>query len=382
MPFTPPLDLTSLPQPVQRVIGATAPAPMRMMAARGAMPGLQPEQIVTVIALFARGDLEHVEQAAREAAQATLEKLPPPILGAAASSAETPAGILDLLASLYVGQDDVVERIVLNPAVTVDTVALLAKIGSERTSELIATNEQRLLEHTVIIEALYLNKRTRMSTADRVLELAVRNGKQLAIPSFREAAEAIKDELISAPDAEPTPDDILFFEAQREGEILDAQGLGTAIVVEDEEGKPKVEEKAKSLEQKIRDMPISMKIRTATLGTAAQRAFLVRDKNRLVSTAVVRSPLLQENEAAAFAASRSVGEEVLRLLASNGEFTKSHAIKFSLVSNPRTPISSSMRLLPHLRSDELKKLMKSKGVPAQIAKLAKQELDKKKPGSQ
>ncbi|MGZ3450567.1 MAG: hypothetical protein ACXWUG_25945 [Polyangiales bacterium] len=381
MPFSPSIDLNALPQPVQRVIGAAAPAPMRMMAARGAMPGLRPEQIVTVVALLARGDLAHVEQAAREAAEATLAKLPPPVLTATVGSADAPPGILDLLATVYAGQDDVIERIVLNGSVAVDTIARVARTGTERITELVATNEQRLLDHPTIIEALYLNKRTRMSTADRVLELAVRNGKTLGIPAFREAAEAIKDELITAPDAEPTPDDILFAEAQAEGERLDAEGIGHAAVIEDEEGKEKIQEKAKSLEQRIRDMTISQKIRAATLGTAAARALLVRDKNKLVSTAVVRSPLLQENEAAGFAASRSVGEEVLRLIASNGEFTKSHQIKYALVSNPRTPLSSSMRLLPHLRQDELKKLMKSKGVPAQIAKMAKQEMEKKKPGS-
>jgi hypothetical protein len=381
VPFTPPIDLNALPQPVQRVVAANAPAPMRMMAARGAMPGLRPEQIVTVIALLARGELAHVEPAAKEAAETALTKLAPPVLAGAIASAETPPGVLDLLARLNLEQEDVVERIVLNPSVAVVTIEHLAKVGSERVTELVATNEQKLLEHTSIIEALYLNKRTRMSTADRVLELAVRNGKTLGIPAFREAAEAIKDELITAPDAEPTPDDILFKEAQAEGERLDAEGIGHAIVSEDDEGKEKIEEKAKSLEQRIREMTISQKIRTATLGTSAARALLVRDKNKLVSTAVVRSPLLQENEAAAFAASRSVGEEVLRLIAQNGEFTKSHQIKFALVSNPRTPLSSSMRLLPHLRSDELKKLVKSKGVPGPIAKLAKQELDKKKPGA-
>ncbi|MGZ5971771.1 MAG: hypothetical protein ACXWP4_29070, partial [Polyangiales bacterium] len=261
MPFSPSIDLNALPQPVQRVIGAAAPAPMRMMAARGAMPGLRPEQIVTVVALLARGDLAHVEQAAREAAEATLAKLPPPVLTATVGSADAPPGILDLLATVYAGQDDVIERIVLNGSVAVDTIARVARTGTERITELVATNEQRLLDHPTIIEALYLNKRTRMSTADRVLELAVRNGKTLGIPAFREAAEAIKDELITAPDAEPTPDDILFAEAQAEGERLDAEGIGHAAVIEDEEGKEKIQEKAKSLEQRIRDMTISQKIR-------------------------------------------------------------------------------------------------------------------------
>ena len=79
-------------------------------------------------------------------------------------------------------------------------------------------------------------------------------------------------------------------------------------------------------------------------------------------------------------ASRAVSEDVLRIIANNGDLVKSHVIKFNLVANPRTPIGTAMRLIGHLRSDELKKLAKSKNVSGQIAKMAKQELDKKKPG--
>lgn len=381
MPLDPPIDIATLPGPVQRVIGPAAPPPMRMMAARGAVPGLRPEQIATVVVLFARAELPHIDAAVREAAEATLAKLAPPIRDGALSSPEVPPGVLDLLATLYAEDEAAIERVLTNPAIAIDTVKRIARTGSEKMTELVATNEQRLLEHPSIIEALYMNKKTRMSTADRVLDLAVRNGKQLSIPAFKEAAEAIVDELIAEPDAEPTPDDLLFAEAQAHAERLEREGIQANAVVEDEEGKEVVEEKAKPLEQRIRDMTVSQKVRLATLGTAAARSILVRDKNRIVANAVVRSPLLQEGEAAAFASSRSVSEDVLRIIASNGDLVKSHVIKFNLVGNPRTPIATAMRLLPHLRSDELKKLAKSKNVSGQIAKMAKQELDKKKPGS-
>lgn len=380
MAFDPPVDIGTLAPAVQRVIGPTAPAPLRMMAARGAVPGLRPEQIATAVAMFARADLPHVDAAVREVAEATLVKLAAPILQGAVNSAETPPGVLDVLATLYAEDDVTLERILLNPSVALTTVERLAREGTERITELVATNEERLLANPSIIKNLYMNKRTRMSTADRVLDLAVRNGKQLDIPAYREAAEAIVQELIAAPDAEPTPDDLLFAEAQAEAERLEAEGAAD-VVKEDEQGKEVVEEKAKSLEQRIREMTVSQKIRTAMLGTAATRAILVRDKNRLVSAAVVRSPLLQEMEAAAFAASRGVSDEVLRLIANNGELVKSHTIKFNLVSNPKTPVAIALRLLGHLRSDELKKLAKSKNVPSQISKLAKQELEKKKPGT-
>ena len=380
MAFEPPLDPTTLPAPVQRVIAPATPAPMRAMAARGMVPGLRPEQIVTVMALLAFGELGHVEPATKELAQATLSKLAPPILQGALASPELPGPVLGKLAEQYVGDAAIIEKVVLHPQVTIETMMHLAKLGGEAVTELVAVNEERLLQHPSIIEALYLNKKTRMSTADRVLDLAVRNGKTLALPAFREAAEAIVDELITAPDAEPTPDDILFAEAQEAGDAIDAsKGDGETIVKEDDEGKEIIEEKAKPLEQRIRDMTVSQKIRTAMLGGPAARALLVRDKNRLVAQAVIRSPLIQEPEVAHMASSRAVSEDVLRLIGSNGEFTKSHQIKYNLVANPKTPMSIALRLLQHLRLDELRKLSKSRNVSGQIAKMARQEVDKKKP---
>lgn len=377
MPLDLPLDAQTLPPPVQRVIGPAAPAAMRLMAARGAVPGLRPEQIVTVIALLARADFAHVEPAAQEAAEATLGRLPPPVLTAAVASPELPAAVVDVLSRLYAADAAVIEKIVFHPNVAIDTIAHLARAGSEAVTELVAVNEERLLAHPSIIEALYMNKATRMSTADRVLDLAVRNGKTLNIPAFREAAEAIQGELISAPDAEPTPDDILFREAQAVAEALDAHAH--ELLQEDEEGNEVVAEKALPLDQRIRNMTVSQKVRAAMLGTAASRALLVRDKNKTVAAAVIKSPTTQENEIASFAASRAVSEDVLRLIGSVGDWTKSHTVKFNLVGNPKTPVSISSRLLVHLRIDELKKLAKSKNVSGQISKLAKQELQKKQP---
>jgi hypothetical protein len=356
---------------------------MRAMAARAMMPGLKPEQIVTVVAVLASGELTHVEPEARANAEASLAKLAPPVLQGALAATELPPAILSVLAERYGDDAAVVEKIVLHPAVAPATIMWLAKNGNEAATELVAVNEERLLAHPTIIELLYMNKRTRMSTADRVLDLAVRNGKTLALPAFREAAEAIVGELIMAPDAEPTPDDVLFNEAAAMAEAIDAQKSETdaPLVTEDEDGNEKIEEKAKPLEQRIRDMTVSQKIRTAMLGTAAARSLLVRDKNRLVAAAVVRSPLVQEPEIAHFAASRGVSEDVLRIIGSNGEFTKSHSVKINLVSNPKTPMAIALRLLQHLRTDELRKLAKSRNVSGQISKMARQEADKRKPGS-
>ena len=63
-----------------------------------------------------------------------------------------------------------------------------------------------MLEHPPIIESLYMNKATRMSTADRIIELAVRHKLELTgIPAYKEVAIAIGQELIAEASPEPTP---------------------------------------------------------------------------------------------------------------------------------------------------------------------------------
>jgi hypothetical protein len=114
------------------------------------------------------------------------------------------------------------------------------------------------------------------------------------------------------------------------------------------------------------------------LGTSGERLLLVRDKNKLVASAAIRSPKIQDNEIALISQSRSVSEEVLRIIATNKVWVQDHQIKLNLVYNPRTPMVFSARLITFLRENELKHLAKSKNVSAAIAQLAKQHLQRKK----
>jgi hypothetical protein len=48
-----------------------------------------------------------------------------------------------------------------------------------------------------------------------------------------------------------------------------------------------------------------------------------------------------------------------------------YGIKLSLSKNPKTSISDSAKLLPHLRPKDLEKVAKSKGVPAATVAMAR-----------
>lgn len=364
-------EIQKLGPAAQKVLSSGAPLPVLMMAARGVIPGAKPHELVIVIAALAGAEDEKL----REAALATLGKLPPPILNGALAT-DLPGGVTFRLASLYPNDHEVVERLLRMPRISGETLELMAAAADERAGELIATNEQLMLRYPIVIEKLYMNKRVRMSTADRLIELCVRNDIQLGIAAFKEACLAIKNELIPEPSVEPTYDDVLFKEAT---ELAERIGLGEDEDTHevDEEGEERVKPKVQPLYARVADMTVSQKVRCATLGSAAERLLLVRDSNRLVAAAAAKSPLLKENEAAQISASRAVSEDVLRILAMNRDFTRNYQVKLNLVSNPRTPFTFSSRLVPLLRDSELKMLSKSKNVSGAIATAVKQQLEKK-----
>jgi hypothetical protein len=355
------------------MVDPASPAAMRTMAAKGVVPGLKPGEALTVVAL-----LSESEGDVAAAARATLDKLPEPLVNGALAG-DLPAGVLALIAPAYARSAAIAQKILTHAAITPDTVAALAAIASEEVAELVATNEQRLLANPAIIEKLYMNKSTRMSTADRVLELAVRNKVELhGIPAYKEAAAAIGQELIVEPSDEPTPDDLLFQETEivAQQTVIDPAHEDT-YRFDDDKGEEVLEDKFLPLYARLGKMTISQKIRVAMLGNSAERLLLVRDTNRLVAQAAVKSPSIQENEIVRISGSRNVSEDVLRTIALDREWTRSHQVKVNLVSNPRTPFAFASRLIIHLRENELKGLAKSKNVSGAVAKAAKQQLERK-----
>jgi hypothetical protein len=373
------IDIEGLPGPARKVLGPNAPAPARLMAARGVIPGVKPGDLVTVVALLAdRSDDKKVA----ETASGTLAKLPPPVLKGALQS-DLPSLVVERLAGAYAADHAVVEQLLRMPRISGDALALLAERADERIGELVATNEQRLLENPNVIEKLYMNKRVRMSTADRLLELAVRNDLELSFPAFKEAAAAIKNELIPEPTDEPTFDDVLFNETDRIARSTEAQA-GTDADSHDvnDEGEEQVKEQFASLHTQIAQMTITQRIRRAQVGTAGERLILVRDANKLVAEAAAKSPMLRENDACRIAASRAVSEDVLRIIAQNREFTRNYQTKVNLVTNPRTPFTFAARLIPHLRENDLRGLARSKNVSGAIVKAVRQQLQRKQGGQQ
>ena len=132
-----------------------------------------------------------------------------------------------------------------------------------------------------------------------------------------------------------------------------------------------------SLFAALQKMSVMQKIKLARVGGKEARALLVKDRNRIVSSSVLASPKLTETEVVAFAQSRSIGDELLRVIANNREWTKNYQIKMALASNPKTPQPQAIKFLNYLQERDLRHLMKSKDVPSNISAHARRILTKK-----
>ena len=122
------------------------------------------------------------------------------------------------------------------------------------------------------------------------------------------------------------------------------------------------------------------KIRLATVGNATCRKVLVRDSNRLVAMAVVRSPQITDMEIRQIASSTNVCDDVIRYIANNREYAKDYGVKLALVGNPKCPVGLSLRFLSYLRLDDLRNLSRSKNVPGALATAAKKLLEQREGG--
>lgn len=355
-----PIPIDAIPERLRRFADPNGPAPARMMAARGTVPVKGGDLVLLMVQLTADAD-PGVALAANE----TLDALPEGVLLPACNQA-LPAPVFHELARRFSRNDDVLACLASNHAVADATIAKIASHCPERITEMIAINQQRLIGAPEIIESLYKNRHTRMSTADRLIELAARHDLELpGIPMYDELKRQVLGQLIPEPSEEPLPSDDAFNRALQQDADEDA------VEQDSVEGTEETKEEFIPLQNQIRDMSIGEKIRMALLGNAAARSILVRDPNRVVALAAVSSPTMSENEAKNAAQSREVSEDVLRYIGRKREWLRSYEIKRYLCNNPKTPLALSMTFLSHLRRNDLKALSRSRGIPSPLKQAAK-----------
>ncbi len=364
-----PLDPQSLSAAAQRALG---PGPGRMMASKGMLPLPPADQVAVLYQLSLDGDIS-ISGAAKATANSLPEKL---LVGTLADTTLDPR-VLHFFAGMFADRPAVFDAIVLNPTIADQTIAVLAQKGGAREVDQIAQNEQALLRHPEIIAAMYMNRKARMSTIDRVVELAVRNEVKVpGIACWDEIARALLSDGPSSPD-----DDALVAGATSEYSDDAALMQGDAdAVISEEEAAAAIEKAAAKAKVPLDKASVPAKIRMATLGDGPMRAQLIRDPLKIVAVAAIKSPAVTDSEAARYAANASLAEEVIRYISQKREWTKLYGVKVSLCRNPKTPIPESTKLLPFLREKDLTNISKSRGVPSAVVSQARKLIMQRRGG--
>jgi hypothetical protein len=246
--------------------------------------------------------------------------------------------------------------------------------------DVMVRDESRLLRHPAIVAALFGNPKAPMALVDRAVAICVRGGVRVPqIPAFDEIAAAAAVTAAGpaaardgdAAPAAPAGFDQVLAETQRlaveDAEALSSRG-GAPHAGESPPGAPA---RGKRAVIDFGKLKLFEKIRLATLGNAFCRQTLLRDSNRLVAMAAIRSPGITDAEVVRAAGNRAVSEDVIRYIANNKDHVKLYPVKVSLVGNPKCPLALSMRLLAFLHAEDLKTLARSKNVPSALATAAR-----------
>lgn len=330
-----------------RILAQGAPRDLQLMAARGALP-LAGRDLITVLFFLLHGR----DPELRRQAQTTLQELPSSVLVGVLREPDWPPQLLDYLARSRVEDRALLEVLLPHPGLAEATLLLLAE-RSVAAVELLAHNHLLMQRWPGLIAALLANPATDRATKFRL--------------GWQDPAVAL------------TPPDSAALSAEPGSEVEDNLLAGEGS---EEEGESEPEEELnQSKYQQTLEMGVSEKIKMALTGDKEWRTILIKDPNKLVSSAALKNPRITEGEVLTIAKNKSSSEELIRLITLNREWLKNYAIKKALVFHPRTPLQNALRYMSILGEKDIKTLAKSRGVSQVIVNAARRAVllkDKKK----
>jgi len=384
---------------VKAVVEGTAPRPARLAAARGSLPLPQTDLLEILVAFYHGDDAE-----LREAANETLRTQQPDALESTIRSADLAPRVLAYFADQTGLPGSVHEAIVMNARTPPEAIArLAAKTQNGPLLELIAFNQQLLIQNPAILEAVLANPHHTADAERRASEIKreffekERGAQQIAnelraqgneaAAEFLEQAEfaddlegsglSMEDALflaqhIEVPDHE-TDDSWLgleyieeiYEESEEQRKAIFGKILGEMQLEEEEIPGERI-----SMLNRIMRMGVKDRVKLGMKGDREARNILIRDPNKLVSSAVVNNPRISEKEVENIASMRSVSEDILRQIATNRQWARTYPIMHALAKNPRLPMANAITIMSRLQLRDLLALSKNRNVSDAVRRQA------------
>ena len=369
--------ISSLPENLFEFVNPDNPVEKRLMAAEGAIP-LIPGDLTQVLFCL----IHDSDEIIREAAKTSMADIPEQTMLNILSDTATSPELLDYI-SREQDNEDYFQAILLNSTTTDSTYAYLAQNERSQVNlEIIAQNKQRIMRSLNIVECLSQNPSISRSTMDSVLSfISLYLEKDEKIKKFLEKDDK-ETEIVEESVGQQEPEEKIKGEEVDEFEDIEESFLDELEIpeellteYEDDEVTDHIRE---SITSKIRTLTIAEKIKLAIQGNMEIRRILVRDNNRLISSAVLKNPRLSDMEVILISQSKMIDEEILRQISETRKWTRHYQVKSSLVNNPKTPLHISLNFLRHLRHVELRQIMSDRNLPGVINQAARKILKEKR----
>ncbi len=131
------------------------------------------------------------------------------------------------------------------------------------------------------------------------------------------------------------------------------------------------EVRTQTIFQRIQKLTVSERIQLALKGGKEIRSILLRDPNKEVCLNVLDNPKITDTEIELIAKSRSLPDEMLRIVSKRKEWMKTYNIMHAVATNPKTPLTTALGYMTHLKTRDLQVLQKDRNVAEGIRAAAK-----------
>lgn len=283
---------------------------------------------------------------------------------AACSDPTTPREVLEYFLSPKNRRPRLLPALIENPSVAEEALLQLAQEPAKE-----------------VVDALLASPR--VNTTSNVLHAIASNPRltQAEVGKLQQSLAALGQQMSAAPPA--TDDDAVVtqYVTEHANEIAAEEGKRFELVESTSEEQQAVvapapaaaqpeERERLSTVQKVARLTVGERVQLAMKGNKDERFVLIRDGSKVVSSAVLESPKVSEQEIETYASMKNVQESVLRGIAGKRKYMKLYSVVRNLVNNPRCPLDVQLNLIKQLLTNDLKAASMNKNISETVRKMA------------
>ena len=348
---------------IQRVESGEYSREVVSTIARGFLP-LPQEDLIAVLAYLAGSPDAEINKLAHD----SLKEVP---IRSVQTFSTNERAAPEHLAYLTRAIDDVpvLESLIRNRSLPDDALIDLAGRAEPLVQEIIVINQARIIKAPQILDALLNNPRISGDVKRRALET-----REEFFDKKARLEKLAEEETADFLDDDPIAD---LLEKAQEEDVAGPQPISPAL----KEAIESTDPDKRPLFARILTMSVAEKVKLAFKGGRSERMILVRERNKLICSAVMRNPRITDAEAESIAGMRNVDEEVLRLITLRREFVAKYGVILALARNPKAPIGVVLPLINRLTLRDLKGLKDDKGVSETVRSSARRLYQQRGPKS-